>query len=73
MRCEFCRDPGHIPKAVEICRDCAPRVAAMEDVAEKAMAWPAAITKTTGPWNTAIFALGDACAALAKLTKPDGE
>lgn len=67
MRCEWCREPGRIPKQVEICRDCGPRFFAMEEVAEKALAWHAAITKTTGPWNTAIFALGDACAALAKL------
>lgn len=39
MRCELCRDPGYIPKNVEICRDCAPRYYAMEEVADAALAW----------------------------------
>jgi len=65
MRCEFCRDPGYIPEAISICRDCAPRFAAMEDVAEKALAW--AKTHDDDDGYEKMIALDAACAALAKL------
>ncbi len=65
MRCEWCREPGRVPKQVEICRDCGPRFYAMEAVVEAAMAWDA----DTEPFTTAEKALHAACAALAPLLK----
>jgi len=65
MRCEFCRDPGRIPEAVSICRDCAPRFAAIEDVAEKAMAWFKTADVVTARHAEILLRL--ALAALAKI------
>ena len=36
MRCENCRDPGHKPRAIEICADCAPLYHAREGLADAA-------------------------------------
>jgi len=46
-------------------------------VVEAALAWYRACAKTTGPWNCAVHALGDACreleAACAALAKAEAD
>jgi hypothetical protein len=71
MRCEFCRDPGHIKKNIEICEQCASRFYAMEEVVEASLArWR--FETGMGPQTTldeqaTLQRYNAACAALDKL------
>jgi len=65
MRCEWCRDPGRIPKQLEICQECGPRFYAMENLAEAAMAWH----REAGSVEVLVQALRVACDELDKLER----
>jgi hypothetical protein len=67
MRCEWCREPGRVPKQIEICRDCGPRFYAMEDLAERALMWWRTTDRVVSTADD-LYPILAACAALARVS-----